>query len=199
MAIDPVSAGFAQQSVREAQARTKVALQKYEDESIRIRETTDKFYGSLALFSGGTIALSITYLGYLKATPGRAILYPRVLIAAWICLLVCVVASLFSPLINSYYVHFARLQIYINTLVEQKETSVQEMDNLYITNLRTPEEKQQYKEQLNTEAEAKRKDRKWAKTRETISSRLWTAFGWVARLTFPVGLGLLMFFAAKNM
>jgi hypothetical protein len=83
MEIDPIAARFAQQSVQEAQARSKAALVKYDDESIRIRETSDKFYGSLALFSGGTIALSITYLGYLKSsTPGRLVLYPRVLIAA---------------------------------------------------------------------------------------------------------------------
>lgn len=198
MGIDPISARFAQQSVLDAQARTKAALQKYEDESIRVRETTDKFYGSLALFSGGTIALSITYLGYLKSTQGRAILYPRVLIAAWICLLVCAVTSIFCPLLNSYYAHFARLRIYVNSLVEQKETAIQEIDSLYFTNVSTPEEKQECKKRFTAEADTRRKDRKWAQTRETISSALWTGFGWAARLTFPIGLGLLMFFAAKN-
>jgi len=199
MGIDPISARFAQQSILDAQARTKVALQKYEDESIRVRESSDKFYGSLALFSGGTIALSITYLGFLKSTPGRAILYPGVLIAAWIFLLVCAVASLFCPLLNAYYAHFARLRIYVNSLVEQKETLVEEMDRLYITNVTTPEEKQEQKKRFTEEAEARSKDRKWAKTRESISDVLWTAFGWTARLAFPIGLGLLMFFAAKNM
>jgi hypothetical protein len=199
MGIDPVSARFAQQSVLDAQARTKVALQKFEDESIRVRESSDKFYGSLALFSGGTIALSITYLGYMKSTPLRAIHYPRVLIASWIFLLVCAVVSLFCPLLNSYYVHFARLRIYVSSLVEQKETLVEEMDRLYITNMTTPEEKQGQKDRFNKEAEARGKDAKWGKRRESISDVLWTAFGWTARLSFPIGLGLLMFFAAKNM
>jgi preprotein translocase subunit SecE len=198
MGIDPISARFAQQSVLDAQARTKAALQKYEDESIRVRQTADKFYDNLALFSGGTIALSITYLGYLKSTPGRSIIHPRVLIAAWIVLLVCAVASLFCPLLNSYYVHFARLRIYANALMEQKETFVQEIDGLYISNATTPEEKQGLKERFTQEADARRKDTKWAKTRETVSNFLWTALGWVARLAFPVGLGLLMFVAAKN-
>jgi hypothetical protein len=145
MGIDPISARFAQQNVQDAQARTKVALQKYEDEAIRVRESSDKFYGSLALFSGGTIALSITYLGYLKSTPGRTVLYPRVLIAAWICLLVCAVASLFCPLLNSYYAHFARLRIYVSSLVEQKETLVEEMDKLYIANATTPKKNRRTK------------------------------------------------------
>src|SRR5580692_5992699 len=102
MSIDPIAARFAQQSVQEAQARSKAALLKFDEEGIRVRESSDKFYGSLALFSGGTIALSITYLGYLKSTPGRLVLYPRVLIAAWVCLLVCAAVSLFCPLLNSY-------------------------------------------------------------------------------------------------
>lgn len=199
MGIDPISARFAQQNVQDAQARTKAAAQKYEDESIRVRESSDKFYGSLALFSGGTIALSITYLGYLKSTPGRTVLYPRVLIAAWICLLVCAVASLFCPLLNSYYAHFARLRIYVSSLVEQKETMVEEMGKLYLVNVTTAAEKEEYKQRLAAEAEARSKDKKWAKTRESISSVLWTGFGWVARLAFPIGLGLLVFFAAKNM
>jgi hypothetical protein len=198
MVIDPISARFAQQNVQDAQARTKVARQQFEDESIRIRESSDKFYGSLALFSGGTIALSITYLGYLKSTPGRIVLYPRVLIAAWICLLVCAVASLFCPLLNSYYAHFARLRIFVSTLMEQKETMVEEMGKLYLVNVTTPEEKEEHKKRLQAEADARSKDQKWAKTRESIYSVLWTGFGWVARLAFPIGLGLLIFFAAKN-
>jgi hypothetical protein len=198
MGNDFISARFAQQDVLEAQARTKAALQKYEDESIRVRESSDKFYSNLALFSGGTIALSITYLGYLKSTQGREILYPRVLIGAWICLLICAVTSIFCPLFNSYYVHFARLRIYINSLVEQKETAAGAMDNLFLVNVNTPEEKESEKNRLMAETKDKKTSRKWAKRRETISSVLWTGFGWIARLTFPVGIGLLMFFAAKN-
>jgi len=193
MDFDPVAARFSQQSVQDAQARTKDAHQKYEDESIRIRESSDKFYGSLALFSGGTIALSITYLGYLRNIPGRTILYPRILVAAWI------VNSIFCPLLNSYYAHFARLGIYVGKLAELKATLAEEMDKPYIVYGNTPEEKQEHKKRFTEEAEARNKDRKWAKRRESISNVLWTGFGWVARLAFPIGLGLLMFFAAKNM
>ena len=142
MNIDIVAAQVAKQNVEDAKARTKDAHRKYEEDSVRVRESTDKFYGSLALFSGGTIALSITYLGYLKSNSAKVVLYPRVLVTAWIVLLVCVVASLFCQLLNSYYVHFARLGIYVSRLVELKETFVEEMDNLNIVNA-TPEEKRQ--------------------------------------------------------
>jgi hypothetical protein len=69
---------------------------------------------------------------------------------------------------------------------------------MYITNLTTPEAMQEEKKRFSDKAAARSKDRNWAKKRESISSVLWYGFGWVARLSFPVGLGLLMFFAANN-
>jgi len=197
--MDPVTtAQVARQNVLSAQNRTKAAKQKLEEESIRIRDSSDKFYSSLALFSGGTIALSITYLGYLKSFSGRPILYPKTLIAAWTVLLVCVVASLFCPLMNAYYTHFARLRIYLENLIEQKDTYIAEADNLYLVNV-PPEERDADKRRTTEEANARKKDRAWAKKRESIFSHLWTACGWIARVGFPLGLGLLMFFAVKNM
>jgi len=199
MDLDPVRAQFAQQNIRDAKLRTQSARQKFEEESIRTREGTDRFYGNLALFSSGTIALSVTFLGYLKSTPGRIVLYPRALVATWISLLVCVVAALFCNLVSYYYVHFARLHAYVDSLVEQNETYIQELDNLYVVNLTTPEAKQEQKKRLNDEANRIRADSNWNKRRETFFSALSTGLGWISRVAFPFGLGLLIFFAAKNM
>jgi len=183
--------------VLDSQVRTNVARQKLRDEIIRAREAEDKFHNSLALFSGGTIALSITYLGYLKNTAGRPILFPRVLIAAWLFLLVCAVASLFSPLVSSYYSRISWRRIYDRGLAEQKAAEFQQM----FGGLATLEEKQEDEKGLSLEAEARRKDSKWAKTklRESVYKALLMVVRWVARLAFPIGLGLLMFFAVKNM
>jgi len=196
---DPISANLARQNVLDAKSRTRDALQKLEEESIRIRESGDKFYNSLALFSGGTIALSVTFLGYLKQVPNRSIAYPKTLIASWIALMICAVASLFCTLLSSYYVHFARLKTYVDRLAEQKETLVEEMDKLYIVNVTTQEEKEREKKRFTEEAKARRKDVAWAKRREEIFNALWRFCGWTSRIAFPVGLGLLTFFAAKNM
>jgi ATP/ADP translocase len=97
MAIDPIAAKVAEQSVRAAKDHAKAERQKLEDESITIRESGEKFYGNLALFAGGTIALSITYLGYLKSSH-NSVVYRKVLIASWVVLLVCAIASLSSVL-----------------------------------------------------------------------------------------------------
>jgi len=49
----------------------------------RNRSANERFYNNLALFSGGTVALSITYLGYLK-TLSKPVQHQRWLIASWI-------------------------------------------------------------------------------------------------------------------
>lgn len=73
------------------------------------------------------------------------------------------------------------------------------MDNLPIVNLNTPAERAAQKKAFTDKAKVRDQDAIWAKKREDISNVLWRAFGWVARLSFPFGLGLLVFFAAKNM
>jgi len=62
-------AHFAEQHIKDAQSLVaKIEANRF----IEVREHRllyQRFYNSLALFSGGTIALSVTYLGYLKALP----------------------------------------------------------------------------------------------------------------------------------
>jgi hypothetical protein len=196
MAIDPIAAKVAEQSVRAAKDHAKAERQKLEDESITIRESGEKFYGNLALFAGGTIALSITYLGYLKSSH-NSVVYRKVLIASWVVLLVCAIASLSSVLVGSYYVHFARLRLYTEALKEHDDTMAQEMDNLLIVNV-NPEERKIEKQRYTDKAKQRGRDTSWVKKRETISSVTWSILRGLALVSFPVGLGLLMYFAVKN-
>lgn len=198
-AVDPLSAQLARQNIESAKARKNEAYREFQDEGARGRKFGAQFYTNLALFSGGTIVLSITYLGYLKSLPNRNILYPKTLIAAWIVLEVCVVLSLFWTLLNSYYTHYARLGIYVEKLIEESETLVEELDNLWIVNATTPEDREETKKHFAEKTIAKRKDRKWAAKREIIFQWLSVGSGVIARITFPVGIGLLTFFAIKNM
>jgi hypothetical protein len=196
MSSDALTALVAQKNVQDAQDKTRKEGKKFEEESIRIRETGDKFYNSLALFSGGTIALSVTYLGYLRNT-GNPILFHACLIASWLCLLVCAVTATFCPLLNSYFVHFGRLSLYVDALVGQNQTYIDEIENIRLANV-SRTERQEHKARYIKTVEARNNDLTWAKKREKISSVLCSVFGWTARVTFPVGLGLLMFFAAEN-
>src|SRR5580658_8649997 len=66
----------------------------------------ERFYNSLALFSSGTVALSITYLGYLKNLPTPTIQHPHWLIVCWICFLTCILCSLFWLRTYGHYIHY---------------------------------------------------------------------------------------------
>src|SRR5713226_10622411 len=76
-------------------------------ESQEDRRAFEKFYNNLALFSGGTVALSITYLGYLKTLP-KPLRHQRLLTASWIALFACLLFSLIYVLCNLYYSHHFR-------------------------------------------------------------------------------------------
>ena len=61
-----VRAHFAEQHIQDA-ARFVAAIEDNNlKEGAEDRRAFEKFYNTLALFSGGTIALSVTFLGYLK-------------------------------------------------------------------------------------------------------------------------------------
>jgi len=50
------------------------------------RAGNERFYNNLALFSSGTVALSVTYLGYLK-TLSKPVQHSGWLMASWVSLL----------------------------------------------------------------------------------------------------------------
>ena len=199
MGNDPTAPLFAEKHIRDAAELTKSTKQRLEEEAVENRKAYERFYNSLALFSSGTIALSITYLGYLKSIPNRVVMCPKTLIASWLILLVCLIASLFYTFFNAHYMHFARVKEYMEKLIDQKETQAREIDNLAVVNLTTPAEKQLMKERFLTQAKDYGENREWAQKRENIYTALWIWSGRVSRFSFPLGIGLLTFFAIKNM
>jgi hypothetical protein len=58
------------------------------------RRAYEHFYNNLALFSGGMVALSVTFLGYLK-TLSKPVAHPSGLVANWVALFTCLGFSLF--------------------------------------------------------------------------------------------------------
>ncbi len=196
---NPAGQILAQKRIDDAASLRKTVKQKFDEESAENRRAYERFYNNLALFSSGTIALSVTYLGHLESIPGKTVIYPKTLIASWLVLLVCLIASLFYTFLNAHYMHFARLREYIDKMIEEKETLVEELDKLVIVNLTDPLERQATKERFAQQARDYGKSEEWAKKREDIYTALWIWSGRVARFTFPLGICLLVFFAIKNM
>ena len=113
--------------------------------------------------------------------------------------MLCLIASLFYTFFNTHYMHFARRREYIDRLKKQREVQTEELDNVVIVNLTDPRERQATTERLAQQARDFGKSSDWAKRREDVYTALWIWSGRVARLMFPVGIGLLVFFAIKNM
>jgi hypothetical protein len=96
---------FALQRTGRAQEALIAALDAQQRDSDSTRASNERFYNGLALYSGGTIALSVTFMGYLK-TLSRPPRHPHWLVTAWICLLLCAACSLFWTFVYGHYSFF---------------------------------------------------------------------------------------------
>jgi hypothetical protein len=192
------NAVLAEKRVREASAATKSARQVLDTVQETGRATEERFYNNLAIFSGGTITLSVTFLGYLKSLPNRVVLSEKLLIASWIVLLVCLVTAQYESHFYSYYSHFATVGEYLDSLAKKYTVTAKEIDNLNIVNLT---EDDIAEEQRKMRQAAEIYDEKHAKTKSPkgIYMQLFRWSGRIARITFPVGLALLVLFAIRNM
>jgi hypothetical protein len=190
---------FAVKHTNEAAERVQAIVEALRKEAEANRASNEHFYNSLALFSSGTAALSITYLGYLK-TLVKPVQHPRWLIASWISLMICVVFSLFWTFVYGHYTHYARLHEYAEAVKEQNETEVKEIPKLTrnIANLQTSAQLAAFTIPRVQAAEQSEKNAKVLNRRKKFYLWLWRSFGWIAHVSFVVGLALLLGFAIKN-
>lgn len=169
------------------------------------RSANERFYNGLALFSSGTVALSITYLGYLKNTPKPIIQDLHWLIACWASLLVCIVCSLFWLLVYGYYTHYFHEWQTANAQKEQFEIEAKEYPTLARNSVsvqtRAPMSPQEIAAFVSNRREAAsilETKAAGAKGREKFYMRFWRVLGWVAQVCFIGGFALLIAFAVEN-
>jgi len=91
---------IAKQRIEDAQNFRANVAKKRREEAEANRQSYEKFYNQLALLSGGSIALSVTYLGYLKTVTN----HPRqlkLLVASWAVMFLCLVCATFYSFFNT--------------------------------------------------------------------------------------------------
>jgi len=164
------------------------------------RAANERFYNSLALFSSGTVALSVTYLGYLK-TLSKPIQHSGWLMASWVSLMTCAACSLFWTFIYGYYAHFCLERQHAESLKEKHETEAKEINTLSrnVVNLQTPAQLDAFRKPRLEAAAACEKNAKESERRERFYMHLWRGLGRIAHVGFLLGLVLLLSFAIKNM
>jgi hypothetical protein len=169
------------------------------------RSANERFYNSLALFSSGTLALSITFLGYLKSVP-KMIQLPHLLMASWICLFICVLCSLFWSFVYGYYSHYFHSRQYAEALKKKHEVEAEAFPTLaqhaYDVESRAPLTIKDIEGYTGPRLKAAKEcgdNAKQAEDKERFYMRLWRWLGRVAQLGFLLGFGLLLAFAVRNM
>lgn len=130
---------FAQKHLEAAEKHLAAVEDNLFKEGQEDRRAFEKFYHNLALFSGGTIALSITYLGYLK-TLGKPLHHQRLLTASWIALFVCLLFCFIYVLINLYYSHHYREREWAEARKKKFETEAEEVPHMGVVNVQTPQQ-----------------------------------------------------------
>jgi hypothetical protein len=189
---------FAQKHIEAAEKHLAAIEDNLFKEGQEDRRAFEKFYNNLALFSGGTIALSITHLGYLK-TLGRPLHHQRLLTSSWIALFVCLLFSLIYVLINLYYSHHFREREWAEARKKKLETEAEEVPKMGVANIQNPQEVAALQ---NPRREAARQCIEIAGRHEKLQNRyfhLWVWAGRIAQLAFAGGIGMLLGFAISNM
>jgi len=178
------------------------AQQKGNEES---RGRDERFYNSLALFSSGTIALSVTYLGYLKNLPNQPVQHPHWLMGCWICLLTCILCSLFWLRAYGHYTHYFHEWQTAHAQKEQYEAEAKEYPVLArnAISFRTgavmsPQEIAGFVSNRREAASILEKKAANAKRLENRHMFFWRWLGRIAQACFVGGFVFLIAFAAKN-
>ena len=188
---------FAQGHIDDAIRFQSGVAKKRSEDADESDQVYERFYNNLALFSGGTIALSVTYLGYLKTTE-HAVFYKRVLMASWATLLVCL--SMFFVLVFfcTHYGHYFRHREYAEATRRRYQTELDEFGNLDVVNLKTREEIEAFKAPRLEAVKVQTASAAFYKAREKRYQLTWVWMGRIARIAFLSGIVLLLAFAIAN-
>lgn len=178
------------------EARRGVA-EKRQQEAVENRHTIENFYRNLALLSGGTIALSITYLGFLKTITNQP-LHSSWLVASWSLLFVCLVCATYYTFFASSFAHYARSREYVERMKEQHETLAEEVPNVPTIGLETKADLDEYVKELRDAAAKADESISWNRRRQKMHEILFRGCGVTARTTFVLGIALLLLFAIAN-
>jgi hypothetical protein len=161
------------------------------------RRAFEKFYNNLALFSGGTVALSITFLGYLK-TLGKPLHHQRLLTASCLALFSCLLFSLVYVLVTLYYSHHFRQREWAEARRKKFDTEADEVPKMGTENIRTQQEVAAFQKPRREAAQICAGIVDKHKKLEDRYRFVWRWSGRLAQIGFALGIGMLLWFAISN-
>jgi hypothetical protein len=189
---------LAQHNVESAQQASKRVKQKLLEDEAANRLAVERFFNTLALVAGGTLALSVTYLGYLKTAGGHPA-HLWALKASWVLLLCSLACSVFYNYLYPRYVGHGRMREYSESMMALRKASIEGADHLpVIDDEGKPWDREELKRTFTNEMNSFDRAARWNRTRENVYSRLYDWDARVAQAAFVLGLALLLVFAFLN-
>lgn len=189
---------LARQKIEGATKSAARVRQKLHEESEVNRLAYERFLNTLTLVAGGTFALSLTYLGYLKTAGGQPT-HLWVLKASWVLLLCCLAGSIFYRSFHTRYTSRARMREYAEKLVAQRRANIEEVDHLDTLDEEGKHwNREELKQTLTAEMNKFQVDADYNRKRENFYAWLYPWDDRVTQCTFLLGLALLLAFAFLN-
>jgi hypothetical protein len=185
-----------QQEMESSKEYAKKVRAQMQEEFAAGRKIYETFHINLALFSSGTLALSVTYLGYLRSSGGH-VLGLKFLIASWTCLLCAIPLSLFVSFLHTHYYSFGRIREYQNAMSAQKEAEADAIMTMNVVNLMS-EELPAERDRLLDKAKKFAEEATIMQRKENLYCNLWRLVGYASRILFVAGLAFLYIFAVRN-
>jgi hypothetical protein len=192
----PLDSLAKQQEMKSAQEHRAKLSQAVEEDNQALRKSSETFHNNIALISGGTITLSLTYLGSLQSG-GVPIPHLWLLLTSWLCLIITVSASLFVTFAYSYYHSFARLGQHEEAAQNQKLAEADAVSVITVVGM-SEAQKPAETQRLKDKAAMHEKQAKRGFRYSNFYYGLWRTLGFGSRLLFVIGLALLMLFAMLN-
>lgn len=191
--VSPLDKAIKESELKSAQDYTKKVRTQLLEESADSRKSYETFHTNLALFASGTLALSVTYLGYLKST-GVSVIHIKTLIACWTCLMLTIPLALFVSFLHSHHISYGRMAEYQEAMSTQRKAEADSLGTLPVVNLKPDEIAAERDERLKA-AQRHSDAATKAQRKGELYYRLWRVFGFAARSMFVLGLFFLYVFA----
>jgi hypothetical protein len=188
---------IAKKRIEDAQNSKANVAKKRLEEADANRQSYEKFYNQLSLLSGGSIALSVTYLGYLKTVTNHP-QQLKLLVASWVVMFLCLVSATFYAFFNTSYLHYSRSREYAEAVKEVHETIADEVQNVRVIGVDTKEDLAAYIKELREAAAARESDISWNQKKAKRHEFMFGLCGITARISLVLGIALLLLFAAAN-
>lgn len=159
------------------------------------------FYFKLSLLAGGTLSLSVTYIGFLASKTGFSIYFAEFLYLGWFCLVLSVLSSMYR---NHFYFNFGHWQVLTESNKARLASEEAVLNALmkypdYFANLTTDEEKKDALDSSSNNIEVIKRSIPTTSEKEKRTEMFWIVTENTAHISFVLGLILIVFFAGLNL